>query len=165
MARSGWTTLGTLDTSNVTDVPSHWHVKRTRSADKGIYKPSMPFTMSLTVTAKELTMARYISDDAEAAIQSLCTLYLRPCSLEGDPVNGVRFVFVPPLTGAEQTVFDRISRLARSAVPGITPAEWEALEPDIAGLTTYQGLPSPTLAQTVLAVKAQSRILRALLRD
>jgi hypothetical protein len=110
-------------------------------------------------------MVRQLADPTETLIQSLCALYLRPCSLEGDPVNGVSFVFVPALSPAEQTLFDRIRRLARSAVTGITPAEWEALEPDIAGLVTYQGLASPTLAQTVLAVKAQSRILRAMLRD
>lgn len=38
-ALSGWTTLGTLDTSNVLDFPSHWHVKRACSSEiDGIYK-------------------------------------------------------------------------------------------------------------------------------
>ena len=39
------------------------------------------------------------------------------------------------------------------------------MQPDIDGLRTYQGLASPILAQTVQAVKAQSRILRALLKN
>ena len=97
----------------------------------------------------------------------LCELYLRrPDSILTDSVTGIpTIVFVPALSGAEQPTFDRIVNLARSLIEGITIAEWQAIEPDIAGLVTYQGLASPTLAQTVLAVKAQSRILRALLRN
>jgi len=57
-ALSGWTTLGTLDTSNVTDFPSHWHVKRTNGALglDGIYKtaPSMPFTVTAKLNASNL---------------------------------------------------------------------------------------------------------------
>ena len=49
---TGWTTLGTLDTLNVTDFASHLHIKRAQGTWNvdGIYKaiPSMPFT----VTAK-----------------------------------------------------------------------------------------------------------------
>ena len=49
---TGWTTLGTLDTLNVTDFASHLHIKRACAAWEvsGIYKalPSVPFT----VTAK-----------------------------------------------------------------------------------------------------------------
>lgn len=100
------------------------------------------------------------------ALAGLCATYLRPWSdATIDGQGELVPTFVPPLSAAEQVVFDRIMRVYRSAVPGITPAEWEALEPDIAGLQTYQNLASPTLAQTVLAVKAQSRILRALLRN
>ena len=51
-ALTGWTTLGTLDVLNVTDFPSHLHMKRAVTSwdTDGIYKaiPSMPFT----VTAK-----------------------------------------------------------------------------------------------------------------
>lgn len=51
-ALSGWTTLGTLDTLNVTDFPSHVHIGRTAGSWRcdGLYKsaPSMPYT----VTAK-----------------------------------------------------------------------------------------------------------------
>jgi len=49
---SGWTTLGTLDTANVTDFPSHVHIGRTAGEWRldGTYKaaPTMPYT----VTAK-----------------------------------------------------------------------------------------------------------------
>jgi len=58
-ALSGWTTLGTLDTSNVTDYPSNWHAKRTNAgvAIDGIYKtsPSMPFTVTAKISASNLT--------------------------------------------------------------------------------------------------------------
>jgi len=47
---TGWTTLGTLDVLNVTDFPSHLHMKRAQAAWNvdGIYKaiPSMPFTVT-----------------------------------------------------------------------------------------------------------------------
>ncbi len=57
-ALSGWTTLGTLDVSNVTDFASHLHLKRTSSAANvdGIYKtaPSMPFTVTAKISAANL---------------------------------------------------------------------------------------------------------------
>jgi hypothetical protein len=57
-ALSGWTTLGTLDTSNVTDYPSHYHIKRISSAAEvdGIYKtaPSMPFTVTAKIAAANI---------------------------------------------------------------------------------------------------------------
>lgn len=101
-----------------------------------------------------------------ARLADLLKVHLRsPIAVEVDGNGNPLPVWAVPLTGPEQAVYDRLLRIARSTVPSITPAEWQALEPDIAGLATYQGLASPTLAQTVLAVKAQSRILRALLRD
>jgi len=108
--------------------------------------------------------------DIATRVYQLCSLYLRtpdPVVISTVPTdaNGPLFAFTPSLTPAEQTTYDRIVRLAKSLVEGITPAEWQAIEPDIAGLVTYQGLASPTLAQTVLAVKAQSRILRAIIRN
>lgn len=112
-------------------------------------------------------MARVFPDETAHRLYLLCVAYLRrPVGIATDDVSGLPVVeFTPALSGPEQTIYDRLLRIARSTIPSITPAEWEALEPDIDGLRTYQGLPSPTLAQTVLAVKAQSRILRALLRD
>lgn len=107
-----------------------------------------------------------VTTDTPGRISELCRLYLRqpewPVSVSGGVAT---FVFVPPLTAPEQATFDRIVNLAKSLIEGITIAEWQAIEPDIAGLVTYQGLANPTLAQTVSAVRAQSRILRALLRN
>lgn len=37
--------------------------------------------------------------------------------------------WTPDLTAAEQTILSRIQALSRAAVPGISPAEWEQLEP------------------------------------
>lgn len=74
-------------------------------------------------------------------------------------------IYTPDLTVAEQALFDRLVNLSKSLVEGITPAEWQAIEPDIQGLQTYQNLASPTLAQTIQAVKAQSRILRAIIKN
>jgi hypothetical protein len=112
-------------------------------------------------------MANMPPDAHALRVAHLCGLYLRaPAGCATDDSTGEPVVlFVPPLTASEQLIFARILRLSRSLVDGITAAEWQALEPDIDGLVTYQGLANPTLAQTVLAVKAQSRILRALLRN
>lgn len=100
-------------------------------------------------------------------VRDLCVLYLRaPDGIATDSVTGAPIVvFVPPLTATEQTTYDRILRVASSLVVGITPTEWVAIQSDIDGLVTFQGLATPTLAQTVLAVKAQSRILRAILKN
>lgn len=80
----------------------------------------------------------------------------------GDP--DWTFTFTPDLTAPELVTFNRLVSVARSPI-GITPAEWQAIQPDIDGLQTFQGIATPTLVQTVAAVKAQSRILRALLRS
>lgn len=51
---AGWTQLGTLDTSNVTDVPGLWHAIRACSSEiDGIYQavPSTPFTIMVKVAA------------------------------------------------------------------------------------------------------------------
>ncbi len=57
-ALSGWTTLGTLDTSNVTDYKSHYHIKRASSAANvdGIYKagPSVPYTVTAKIDATNI---------------------------------------------------------------------------------------------------------------
>lgn len=112
-------------------------------------------------------MANTFPNDATRRLADLCRLYLRaPETMASDDQTGAPvLVFNPVLTGPEQTMFTRLTNLAKSLVNGISPSEWQALEPDIDGLVTYQGLASPTLAQTVLAVKAQSRILRALIKN
>jgi hypothetical protein len=109
--------------------------------------------------------------DLTVRVYQLLLIYLRapvpvlaasvPLDGNGNPV----FTFDPVLTAGEQVTYNRIVSVAKSLVPGITPAEWVAIQSDIDGLVTYQGLANPTLAQTVLAVKAQSRILRAIIRN
>jgi hypothetical protein len=53
-AYSGWTTLGALDTLNVTDYPGHLHMIKNTSGTQvdGIYKtsPSTPFTVTCKVS-------------------------------------------------------------------------------------------------------------------
>jgi hypothetical protein len=89
-----------------------------------------------------------------------------PSDNQGAPESATRtLVYTPDLTAAEQATFDRLLAVARSHVAGISPAEWQALEPDIAGLRTYLGTATPTAAQTTSATKAIIRVLRALLRD
>jgi hypothetical protein len=112
-------------------------------------------------------MATVTPDAYASRVVALCRLYLRePSGYATDGITELPIVtFTPALSSGEQATYDRIVNLAKALIDGITPAEWQAIEPDIAGLITYQGLASPTLAQTVLAVKAQSRILRALLRN
>jgi len=96
-------------------------------------------------------------------IKRLCAVYLRAPSDVTDDGTTLALVFTPDLTAPQSAILDRL--IALSGLMRITPAEWQAIEPDIAGLVTYQGLANPTLAQTVLAVKAQSRILRAIIRN
>lgn len=111
-------------------------------------------------------MAR-LAGTFEITLLALCALYLRPGELMGDPETGVyTLVFVPPLSQAEQSTFAEIQAMAKFGITNdLTLAEFQTIRPDIAGLQTFQNLASPTLAQTVQAVKAQSRILRALLRN
>jgi hypothetical protein len=103
---------------------------------------------------------------ASAVVSMSPSVGLRqPTDNLGPPSAATRtLVYTPDLTVAEQTIFDRLVNLSSSAVL-ISPTEWQAIESDIDGLITYHNLANPTLAQTVLAVKAQSRILRALLRN
>ena len=46
-------------------------------------------------------------------------------------------VYDPDLSPAEQAIYDRLVRVVRSPV-SITPAEWEAIESDIAAYRTFR---------------------------
>lgn len=76
----------------------------------------------------------------------------------------VELTWTPDLSAADLATARDVATTA-SGLLSLTLAEYQAIKNDIAGLVTYQGLASPTLAQTVAAVKAQSRILRAILRS
>lgn len=66
------------------------------------------------------------------------------------------------LTPAQvQTVQDAV----RAARTSMTINERNAIQSDIDLLVTFQGIATPTLAQTAAATKSQSRILRAILRS
>lgn len=58
-AFAGWTTLGSLDTSNVTDFKSHYHIKKNTSGTQvdGIYKacPTIPFTFTAKLSGYQFT--------------------------------------------------------------------------------------------------------------
>jgi hypothetical protein len=84
--------------------------------------------------------------------------------LTSDPRQSIITWASPDLSAADIATLQTIQSLVLGSSL-LTVVERQNLQADIDGLVTYQGLASPTLAQTVLAVKAQSRILRALLRN
>jgi hypothetical protein len=77
----------------------------------------------------------------------------------------ITYRYTPDLTAAEATTFDRLVSLARQRSVTITPAEWNAIQPDVATAKTYLGLASPTAAQTATALKSLIRIVAALVRQ
>lgn len=90
---------------------------------------------------------------------------IRPPAEVGIGAGTATYRFTPDLTAVEATTFADIVATFRTRDVQLTPAEYQAIKSDIDGLRTYNGITSPTLAQTVAATKAQNRILRALLRD
>lgn len=98
---------------------------------------------------------------ADDLIRACQRLSIRLPENQGAPGTASRtLVWTPDLTAGEQTIL----RAALGAV-ALTTAERNGLQADIDLLVTYQGIATPTLVQTVSAVKAQSRILRAILRS
>ena len=85
-------------------------------------------------------------------------------SMEVNNATGdVTLTWPVTLTAGQITTVQEQARAAKSSL--LSPVERNAIQADIDGLVTYQGIASPTLAQTASAVKAQSRILRAILRS
>lgn len=87
----------------------------------------------------------------------------RPTGLGGSPGDVDRtLTWTPDLTANEQI----LARAAAGAVR-LTTAERNALQPEVDLLTTFAAgsVASKTLADVVNATRAQSRILRALLRS
>lgn len=115
------------------------------------------------------------NEDAHRLAVLASTLLRSPTAYGSDDVTGEPvFTFVPPLSGAEQAVFDRLRAVARSRVHGITPAEWEALEPrlgDLRAFRTQSGaeFSALTAAQRDSALRTALigviDVLRAMLRD
>ena len=103
-------------------------------------------------------------------LATLLATYLRAPSAWTDGVP----IFDPPLTVEEQAVYARLVRALRSAVQGITPDEWLAIEDDLAAMRTFrQQTQAQFMALTATqrdralfdAINAQTNVLRALLRD
>lgn len=105
-----------------------------------------------------------IMDGLDGLLPALTAAIRAPTSYAFDGTNVV-YTFLPDLTAAEAATFADTVATLRTREVELSVAEYQAIKADIAGLRTYAGIASPTLAQTVSAVKAQSRILRALLRD
>jgi len=96
---------------------------------------------------------------------ALCELYLRPLTGWTTAADGsIAPFFEPPLSAAEQATLADIVLMDRFGVD-LTLAEWQSIKADVAGLKTYNGLASPTLAQTVAATKAQNRVLAVIIRS
>lgn len=98
----------------------------------------------------------------DGLLEAVTSAIRQPAEVRRDPVV---YVFTPDLTSAEAATFADIVATFRTRDVELTPAEYVAIKSDIALLKTFAGINSPTLAQTAAATKAQSRILRALLRD
>ena len=114
------------------------------------------------------------NDQDQLQMVALCGLYLRDIA-DWTVVGDVRTpVFDPPLTTDEQAVYARLLRALRSAIQGITPDEWLAIEDDLAAMRTFrQQTQAQFMALTATqrdralfdVVNAQTNVLRALLRD
>jgi hypothetical protein len=102
------------------------------------------------------------TQDQVARIRAETTAAGHPCSLI--QIDGLTIVlwFDPDLLPAEVAALDEVIRAVKTE---LTRAERNAIQSDIDLLIAYQGVATPTLAQTAAATKAQSRILRALLRS
>jgi hypothetical protein len=84
-----------------------------------------------------------------------------PTSVDYDGTT-LTLTFTPDLTAAEVT---RLGEFVRAYESLLTPTERNGIQADVDLLVTFQGIASPTLAQAVAAIKAQGRILRAILRS
>jgi hypothetical protein len=79
-------------------------------------------------------------------------------------VQGATIVlwFTPDPTASELAA---LGDVIRAITTDLTRLERNAIQADVDLLVAYQPIASPTLVQTAAAAKAQSRILRAILRS
>lgn len=111
-------------------------------------------------------MAGALPSSTDVALQALCVLNLRPCTLTGDAVNGAALVFEPPLTAPEQATFADLQLMVKFGITSnITLAEFQAIKPDLATGKAFLGIANPTNAQAIAAEKAIIRVVGALLRS
>lgn len=98
-----------------------------------------------------------------ARIQALCRAYLgREPEVTDDGIT-LTVAFTPDLTPAEAQTLAAIVHI--SGIGVVTPAEFYAVLPDVALLTTFVGLASPTNAQAIAAIKSLIRVLGVIVRD
>jgi hypothetical protein len=101
-------------------------------------------------------------------LRDLAELNLRrPDSIATDDTSGAPvLVFDPPLTTTEQAALDDLTLMAKFAVSGdLSLAEFRSIKSDIVTARQYVGLPSPTNAQTIAAIRSLIRVVGALLRN
>jgi hypothetical protein len=78
----------------------------------------------------------------------------------GEPdANGMTpLTFTPDLTPQQEVRFEDVEASIKAGVPGLKAADLEAM-------TSYLNVASPTQAQTITALKATIRTLRATVKD
>lgn len=113
-----------------------------------------------------MTQVTIASQWADAASDISLSEFGRRPEIVGDPgASEKTLVWEPDLTPEQVQVGQRILRLLHSAVR-VTPAEWQALEPDIATLRAYRTRSgNPTNAQVVAALDSVIDVLRVIFRD
>ena len=72
--------------------------------------------------------------------------------------------FTPDLSAAEQTTLARIFSAATKGFD-LTAGEYQAIKDEVATLSAYLGVATPTLVQTATALKALIRVVRAMVRE
>lgn len=107
----------------------------------------------------------YLANPDAVRLFDLLERYLRrPETFILDANDDPVATFSPPLSPAEQTAYDDLVTMAKFGV-SLTLTEWQSIKADAAGLKTYLGIASPTLAQTSAATKAIIRVLATIVRS
>jgi hypothetical protein len=77
---------------------------------------------------------------AGADILPSVSRYLRtPSNVTGDPVSGALTLhFTPDLSPAEVATLAELDAAAKTALDGLTPADWAAIGPRLANLRTFR---------------------------
>lgn len=105
------------------------------------------------------TLAPRLAEAVEAILPGRAVTYTEP-----DADELVTMTFTPGFAGENLITVDRMHRLLRFNEP-IDPARWRAITDEVQLLRDYHALASPTNVQSVAAIKAIIRVLRALIAD
>lgn len=105
-----------------------------------------------------------IRDNRFAEVEELLSVYgVRLPSATAEVGPDLELSWDPDLSASDQLMAQRAIRL--SGLMRITPAEWEAIEGDLAVGRAFLQNPSPSNAEAVAGLKAVMRVIRAMLRD